>query len=74
MVRKDRLPRAQLVYRRSMAMEAFVDPRGDPNTQMTEAVARTTNEPSALSELHCLCRDNRLYDVERWIQAGRRFS
>ena len=42
-----------------------------PNTQMTEAVARTTNEPSALSELHCLCRDNRLYDVERWIQAGR---
>ena len=32
---------------------------------------RLTTETAELVELHELCRSGRLYDVERWIQAGR---
>jgi hypothetical protein len=48
----------------------FVDPRTDPDATATRPIARTTNDPTALAELHRLCRDNCLYDIERWIQAG----
>jgi hypothetical protein len=34
-------------------------------------VPRTTDDPTALAEVYHLCRDGRLYDVERWIQSGR---
>jgi hypothetical protein len=54
-----------------MQMDAFSDPRSYPNVSVTESAARITNDPEGLKELHCLCRDGRLYDVERWIQAGR---
>jgi hypothetical protein len=54
-----------------MAMAAFVDPRAVPVAAATKPLARTTSDLGALSELHRLCRDSRLYDVERWIQAGR---
>ncbi len=30
-----------------------------------------TSEPEKLAELHRLCREGRLYDVERWIKFGR---
>src|SRR5579863_7187898 len=48
----------------------FVDPREGPTKSNAGAPPRTTVEPSALTELHRLCRENRIYDVERWIAAG----
>jgi hypothetical protein len=53
-----------------MQMDAFNDPRSCPNVSVTKPGARITNDPEALRELYRLCRDGRLYDVERWIQAG----
>jgi ankyrin repeat protein len=32
---------------------------------------RATANPKELTDLHILCREGRLYDVEGWIQAGR---
>ena len=52
-------------------MAAFVDPRTDPHPGGTVACAPPAADPEALTELHRLCREGRLYDVERWIQAGR---
>ncbi len=52
-------------------MIQFVDPRDDPRPPKEKAAARTTNDPEALSEFHRLCREGRLYDVERWIRGGR---
>jgi hypothetical protein len=48
----------------------FVDPRESPLKSKATVSARTTDEPTALTELHRLCRENRIYDVERWIAAG----
>lgn len=48
----------------------FVDPRGDSDPQAPRAPARFTTNAAELEELHRLCLDGRLYDVERWIQAG----
>lgn len=48
----------------------FVDPRGDPDPQAPRAPARFTTNAAELEELHRFCLDGRLYDVERWIQAG----
>src|SRR5512143_228484 len=52
-------------------METFVDPRGDPRPDETRPSARMTTEPEDLAELHRLCREGRLYDVEHWIRIGR---
>ena len=52
-------------------MIQFVDPRDDPKPPKEKTAARTTNDPEALGELHRLCREGRLYDVERWIRGGR---
>jgi hypothetical protein len=52
-------------------MVKFVDPREDPKTPTEKPPVRTTDDPEALTELHCLCREGRLYDVERWIRDGR---
>ncbi len=51
-------------------MATFVDPRADPVAAVTKPFPRTTSDLAALTELHRLCRDSRIYDVERWIQAG----
>jgi hypothetical protein len=52
------------------AMPEFVDPRSNP-----EPPARVSREPAAhgeeLREFVQLCTAGRVYDVERWIQAGR---
>jgi hypothetical protein len=50
---------------------AFIDQRANPDAPVMRPIARTTNNPEALAEFHALCRDGRLYDVERWIQADR---
>ena len=42
-----------------------------PNPALAKPAARTMDDPKHLSDLHRLCRDGRLYDVERWIQEGR---
>ena len=51
-------------------MTEFVDPRSNP-----EPPARVSREPAAhgeeLRDLVQLCGAGRVYDVERWIQAGR---
>jgi hypothetical protein len=52
-------------------MAAFIDPRANPIAARTRPVAHTTIDVGALTELHGLCRDSRIYDVERWIRAGR---
>lgn len=49
----------------------FVDPRTGPDPRAPRPRARFAAEAADLEELHRLCRDGRLYDVERWIQAGR---
>jgi hypothetical protein len=54
-----------------MAMPAFVDPRTDPNPRPGTPPAVVTDSPDQLAELHRLCREGRLYDVEDWIKADR---
>jgi hypothetical protein len=49
----------------------FVDPREYPSGARISLLPRTTSEPSVLRELHRLCRENRIYDVERWIKDGK---
>jgi hypothetical protein len=52
-------------------MDAFVDPRAERAPDAKKPPARTTAIVDELVELHRLCREGRLYDVERWIQMGR---
>jgi hypothetical protein len=52
-------------------MPTFLDPRTNPDPTAPRPPARFTSDPDALDELHRLCRDGRLYDVERWIRDGR---
>jgi hypothetical protein len=47
----------------------FIDPREGPTKSKATPCPRTTTEPGLLAELHPLCRENRIYDVERWIAA-----
>ncbi len=49
----------------------FADPRANPEPQAPRSPARLTAAPEELEELHRLCRQGHLYDVERWIRAGR---
>lgn len=49
----------------------FVDPRTNPDPEAPRTPARHTSNPEELADLHRFCREGRLYDVERWIQAGR---
>lgn len=48
----------------------FTDPRTHPTPRAGSRAARTSTAPEALTELHRLCREGRLYDIERWIQGG----
>lgn len=50
-------------------MPVFVDPRTVPNA--IKAPGRTTTIPAELADLHSLYRASHLYEVERWIKAGR---
>jgi len=54
-----------------MPMDPFIDPRDNGANGMNKPRARTTTALKELEELHTLCRQGRLYDVERWIRAGR---
>lgn len=49
----------------------FVDPRANPSPREPRPSARVTADASDLTELHAFCRVGRIYDVERWIQAGK---
>jgi len=55
----------------SHLVTAFTDPRTDPTPDANKRSARTTADPDELADLHRLCREGHLYEVERWIQAGR---
>ncbi len=48
---------------------SFVDPRADPDPAAQRPPARFTSNPDELNALHQLCREGRLYDVERYLQA-----
>lgn len=52
-------------------MNDFIDLRTNPAPDDYNPSVRLTTEPDDIANLHQLCRDGRLYDVERWIQAGR---
>ena len=52
-------------------MPTFVDPRANPTASANRASPRLTESSEELTEVYRLCRDNRLYAVERWIQVGR---
>ena len=52
-------------------MSTFIDPRLRPDPGKAKPIARTTIQLDALTVLHRLCREGRLYEVERWIQEGR---
>jgi hypothetical protein len=52
-------------------MSAFADPRSQPPSDPNRPCPRLTESPEELIELHQLCRDGRLYEVERWIQSDR---
>jgi len=49
----------------------FIDPRVEPAPSAERPLARFATQTTELAELHQLCHDGRLYDVERWIQLGR---
>ena len=49
----------------------FIDPRTHPEPRAPRPPARFTGDADELEGLHRSCREGRLYDVERWIQAGR---
>lgn len=51
-------------------MSEFVDPRATPGRPATP-VSVSAVSTKDLTELHALCREGRLYDVEKWIQASR---
>jgi len=50
-------------------MATFIDPRSGPEPSKA-AERRTTADPEALQELHRLCAEGRLYEVEAWIREG----
>lgn len=52
-------------------LHPFIDPRLQPAPGAERPLARTTTRPDELAELRRLCIEGRLYEVERWIQAGR---
>src|SRR5947208_1999454 len=52
-------------------MDSFIDPRDNLAPGANKLAVRVTTNPEDLAELHRLCREGRLYDVERWIRAGR---
>jgi hypothetical protein len=54
-----------------MAMPTFVDPRTDPTPRPGIPSAAVTESPDELVDLHRLCREGRLYEVEAWIRLGR---
>lgn len=48
------------------SIATFVDPRTDPDHRAPRPPAGFTRDPNELAELRRLCREGRLYDVERW--------
>jgi hypothetical protein len=54
----------------TMSSPSFVDPRTNPSPGSSQVTARFASDPDALTEFHEMCRQGRLYDVERWIQTG----
>lgn len=52
-------------------MRTFVDPRTQPQPSPNRTPAAITEDAETAEEIRQLCRQGRLYDLERWIQAGR---
>jgi hypothetical protein len=50
---------------------SFVDPRSDPDPESPRPAPRFAANPEELDALLRYCDGGRLYDVERWIQAGK---
>ena len=49
----------------------WVDPRSDPKPPTQVPRRRVAKEFAEIAALHELCKQGRIYDVERWIQAGK---
>jgi ankyrin repeat protein len=52
-------------------MDNFLDPRTEPAPSSNRSARPFAETADDLTELHALCRDSRLYDVERWIASNR---
>lgn len=52
-------------------MGTFLDPRSDPSPERVAPAIRVTDDPDELEKVHDLCREGRLYAVERWIKDRR---
>lgn len=52
-------------------MPEFVDPRTNPTPLASGSVSLVADSPDQVEDLHRLCREGRIYDVEAWIRAGR---
>jgi ankyrin repeat protein len=59
-----------VILHRVSIQQQFIDPRG-LYSWSGKPLPRKTSDPTILNELHRLCREGRLYDVERWIVAGK---
>jgi len=55
----------------TLALPEFMDPRTNPQPRHPASVSRVAEFIHELEDLHRLCREGRLYDVEGWIRAGR---
>ena len=51
-------------------MTDFVDPRTNPQPRAGVILAEMAQSTSQLDDLHQLCREGKLYEVEAWIRAG----
>ena len=49
----------------------FEDPRSNTGPKHSPEGGRTTPDPDILSDLHRLCKEGRLYEVEDWIKKGK---
>lgn len=50
---------------------SFIDPRANPTPGASTHPPRLTEDLEDLAELLRLCKEHRLYEVERWIREGR---
>ncbi len=49
----------------------WVDPRSDPKPTKTPQRQRVTGDEAAIIDLMNLCKQGRVYEVERWVRAGK---
>jgi len=49
----------------------WVDPRANPKPPAPEPRWKPVEDPQEIGELLAFCRTGRIYEIERWIMAGK---